>query len=117
MAAAIEAVRSGRMRKSQAATFYGVPRTTLLDKLSGRTPEEYYSPLNRRIFKLAISKDDKERDTDAGIPEQDDTAEQVETNVRKILETCAQEMEYTKKRAIKDKIKSEVASDSDDKHS
>ena len=50
MAAAIEAVRSGRMRKSQAAQFYGVPRTTLLDKLSGRTPEEYHSPCFRRVY-------------------------------------------------------------------
>ena len=49
MAAAIDAVRSGRMRKSQAATFFGVPRTTLLDKLAGRTPETYHSPLNRRL--------------------------------------------------------------------
>lgn len=48
MASAIDAVRSGRMRKSQAAQFYGVPRTTLLDKLSGRTPETYHSPVARR---------------------------------------------------------------------
>ena len=48
MASAIDAVRSGRMRKSQAAQFYGVPRTTLLDKLSGRTPETYHSPVSRR---------------------------------------------------------------------
>ena len=113
MAAAIDAVRSGRMRKSQAATFYGVPRTTLLDKLSGRTPEEYHSPLNRRIYNYTRVRDDK----DKGVMEHDDTAAQVQTNIQKILESCAQEINNEKENSIKDQIKREVMSDSDEKHS
>ena len=39
MSRAIEMVRSGAMSKRTAALTFGVPRTTLLDKLSGRVPE------------------------------------------------------------------------------
>ena len=38
MAMAIEMVRNGQMSKKGAAKAYGVPKTTLLDKLSGRVP-------------------------------------------------------------------------------
>ena len=44
MALAIEMVRKGLMSKKQASTTYGVPRTTLLDKLAGRVPEESTRP-------------------------------------------------------------------------
>ncbi len=39
MAEAIDMVRYGGMSKKRAALVYGVPRTTLIDKLSGRVPE------------------------------------------------------------------------------
>ena len=37
---AITAVEEGRMSKRAASITYNVPRTTLLDKLTGRTPKE-----------------------------------------------------------------------------
>ena len=40
MAMAIQMVKSGQMSKKLAAKSYGVPKTTLLDKLAGRVPEE-----------------------------------------------------------------------------
>ena len=39
MALAISAVRDDGVPKRQACRIYGVPRTTLLDKLAGRVPE------------------------------------------------------------------------------
>lgn len=39
MANALNAVRNNQMKKSEAAKRYGVPLTTLLDKLSGKSPE------------------------------------------------------------------------------
>ena len=39
MAAANSEVKSGAMSKAKAAKTFGVPRTTLLDKLSGRVVE------------------------------------------------------------------------------
>ncbi|XP_053402950.1 uncharacterized protein LOC128558123 [Mercenaria mercenaria] len=39
MAVAIQMVRSGQMSKRGAAKAYGVPKSTLLDKLTGRTQE------------------------------------------------------------------------------
>ena len=39
MTSAISAVRSKTMKKSEASRFFGVPLSTLLDKLSGRSPE------------------------------------------------------------------------------
>ncbi|XP_060791261.1 homeobox and leucine zipper encoding b isoform X2 [Neoarius graeffei] len=39
MQLAIEMVRTGNMSKKEAALTYGVPRSTLIDKLSGRVPE------------------------------------------------------------------------------
>jgi hypothetical protein len=39
MAMAIHMVKTGTMSKKLAAKSYGVPKTTLLDKLSGRVPE------------------------------------------------------------------------------
>ncbi|XP_033753176.1 uncharacterized protein LOC117336676 [Pecten maximus] len=47
MKMAIEAVREGRMSKKSASKIFGVPRSTLLDKLSGRVPEEPVSPGTR----------------------------------------------------------------------
>ena len=44
MALAIDMVRKGVMNKKQASTTYGVPRTTLLDKLAGRVPEAPTKP-------------------------------------------------------------------------
>ena len=38
MASALEAVRNNVMKKSEAAKQYGIPLTTLLDKISGRSP-------------------------------------------------------------------------------
>jgi hypothetical protein len=40
MALAIKQVRDDHMSMLQAAITYGIPRTTLLDKVSGRVPEE-----------------------------------------------------------------------------
>ena len=40
MELALEAVETGVMSKRRASIFYKVPRTTLLDKLEGRTPRE-----------------------------------------------------------------------------
>ena len=40
MLLALEQVRQGRMTQRQASLSYGVPRTTLMDKLHGRTPDE-----------------------------------------------------------------------------
>ena len=40
MAMALEMVRSGQMTKTKAALTFGVPRTTMHDRLSGRTPEK-----------------------------------------------------------------------------
>ena len=37
---ALESVRSGKMSKARAARQFGVPRTTLLDRLTGRVPDE-----------------------------------------------------------------------------
>jgi len=55
---AIAMVRSGQCLKKGAANMYiyGVPRTTLLDKLAGRVPEE-----NVRPGKKPVLKADKER--------------------------------------------------------
>ena len=39
MVLALQMVRNGTMTQRQAALSYGVPRTTLMDKLHGRTPE------------------------------------------------------------------------------
>ena len=39
MAGALDAVRNNVMKKSEAAKQFGIPLTTLLDKLSGRSPE------------------------------------------------------------------------------
>ena len=39
MTSAISAVRSNKMKKSEAARTFGVPLSTLLDKLTGRSPE------------------------------------------------------------------------------
>ncbi|KAH3728535.1 hypothetical protein DPMN_024343 [Dreissena polymorpha] len=44
MALAIEAIRSKAMSKRKAAMTFGVPRSTLLDKLSGRVPEARTRP-------------------------------------------------------------------------
>lgn len=44
MRAAIEMVRSNGMAKAKAAKLFGVPRTTLIDKLAGRVPEEATRP-------------------------------------------------------------------------
>ena len=52
MAAAIELVRSG-MGKAKAANLCQVPTTTLLDKLSGRVPEEPTRPGPRPIMSAA----------------------------------------------------------------
>ena len=39
MTSAIHAVRANKMKKSEASRHFGVPLSTLLDKLSGRSPE------------------------------------------------------------------------------
>ena len=44
MADAVSIVRSGTMSKSEAARVFGVPRMTLVDKLSGKVPEEPTRP-------------------------------------------------------------------------
>ena len=38
VSAAVEMVRSGAMSKRKAAQSFGIPRTTLIDKLSGKAP-------------------------------------------------------------------------------
>ena len=52
MATAIEYVRGG-MPKRRAAKLCGVPRTTLLDKLYGRVPEEHTKPGSKTILTSA----------------------------------------------------------------
>ena len=49
MAMAMHMVRSGTMSKKAAAKTYGVPRTTLLDKLAGRVPEIPTPPLGAAL--------------------------------------------------------------------
>lgn len=56
MALAIEAVRENKMSKKQASKIFGVPRTTLLDKLSGRVPEGPVSPGTRPTLTEAEEK-------------------------------------------------------------
>ena len=50
MAMAIHMVRSCGMSRKAAAKAYGVPRTTLLDKLAGRVPEAPTSPGRRVVL-------------------------------------------------------------------
>lgn len=40
MRLALENVRSGQMSKAEAARQFGIPKTTILDKLAGRVPNE-----------------------------------------------------------------------------
>jgi len=47
---AIAMVRSGQMSKKGAAKMYGVPRTTLLDKLAGRVPKKDVRPGKKPIL-------------------------------------------------------------------
>jgi hypothetical protein len=44
MSSAISAVQEGLMSKSKASKVFGVPRTTLLDKLYGRVPMDPTPP-------------------------------------------------------------------------
>jgi hypothetical protein len=44
MQQAIASVKSGALSRRKAAELFGVPKTTLLDKLSGRNPEERVRP-------------------------------------------------------------------------
>ncbi|XP_053392934.1 uncharacterized protein LOC128555225 [Mercenaria mercenaria] len=44
MKQAIASVKSGTLSRRKAAELYGIPKTTLLDKLSGRSPEERVRP-------------------------------------------------------------------------
>ena len=50
MAAAIEMVKRGVMSKRQASQTYGVPRTTLLDKIAGRVPKERTAPGTKPVL-------------------------------------------------------------------
>jgi len=53
MLAAINSVRTGAMSRTAACRMYGVPKTTLLDKLAGRAPEDP-TPIGRKpIFTMA----------------------------------------------------------------
>ena len=47
MLAAINGVRTGAMSRTAACRMYGVPKTTLLDKLAGRVPEDP-TPIGRK---------------------------------------------------------------------
>ena len=53
MSLAIEMVRNGAMSKRKAAATYGVPKSTLLDKLAGRSPEERVSPGPQTVLTAA----------------------------------------------------------------
>ena len=55
MATAIKMVRDG-MSKAKAARIYGVPRTTLVDKLEGRVPEGSTRPGPRPVLTSAEEK-------------------------------------------------------------
>jgi hypothetical protein len=53
MAMAIHMVRTTGMSKKSAAKTYGVPRSTLQDKLSGRVPEQPTRPGSKSTFTAA----------------------------------------------------------------
>ena len=56
METAIRMVREGVMSKKRASIIYGIPRTTLLDKLAGRVPEGPTKPGVKPIFSEAEEK-------------------------------------------------------------
>ena len=56
MATAIEMVRAGTMSKMKSSVVYGVPRTTLLDMLAGRVPEEDTRPGSHTVLTKAEEK-------------------------------------------------------------
>lgn len=50
MASAIEMMRSGQLPRPKAAAMYSVPKSTLCDKLNGRTPEDHVRPAPQTVL-------------------------------------------------------------------